>query len=184
MTESTQAASADRGRLAVLISFSGAGGVERMVINLVEAMAATGRAVDLVLIRSEGAHLGALPSRVHTVRLGAHHSLTALPSLVRYLRRERPVALLAAKDRAGRVALLARRMAGVKTRVVIRLGTHLSASLEDAGRLKRWGRTLPMRLLYPWAERVVAVSRGVAEDTRHITRLPAERIEVRVIPPY
>jgi hypothetical protein len=45
-------------RLAVLISFSGEGGVERMVLNLIEGFAARGVAVDLLAIRADSAHLG------------------------------------------------------------------------------------------------------------------------------
>jgi glycosyltransferase involved in cell wall biosynthesis len=177
MTEPSQPPAAS-GRLAVLISFSGAGGVERMVTNLVEAIAADGRPVDLLLIRRHGGHLRALPAGVRTLPLGARHTSTALVPLIRYLRRERPAVLLAAKDRAGRVALLARALARVDTRVAIRLGTHLSASLEGRPRWRRWARVLPMRLMYRWADRVIAVSRGVAEDTLRITGLPPERVEV------
>jgi glycosyltransferase involved in cell wall biosynthesis len=37
---------------------------------------------------------------------------------------------------------------------------------------------LPMRLIYRWADRVIAVSQGVAEDTLRITGLPPERVTV------
>lgn len=48
-------------RLAVFISFSGEGGVERMVLNLIEGFAARGVQVDLLAIRADSAHLGTLP---------------------------------------------------------------------------------------------------------------------------
>jgi glycosyltransferase involved in cell wall biosynthesis len=166
-------------RLAVLISLSGEGGVERMVLNLVEAFAARpDLAVDLVLIREESRHLGDLPAAVNVVRLGVRHSALAVAPLAAYLRRARPDALLAAKDRAGRAALLARRLAGVPTRVVIRLGTTLSEAIKDKGPLLRWLRYLPIRALYGWADGIVAVSEGVAADTIAIARLPAQRLHV------
>ena len=55
-------------RIAVLISFSGAGGVERMVLNLIDGFATHGVAVDLLAIRAESAHLGTLRLR----RCGRH----------------------------------------------------------------------------------------------------------------
>jgi glycosyltransferase involved in cell wall biosynthesis len=164
--------------LAVLISFSGKGGVERMVMNLLEELARQGRRVDLLTIRADSEHLRAIPDGIRHVPLGARHALTAIPPLVRYLRRHRPAALLAAKDRAGRAALIARGIAGVPTRVVIRLGTNLSAALEGRSALKRISRVLPMRLIYPKVDAIVAVSEGVGSDVEITARVPPARIEV------
>lgn len=165
-------------RLAVFISFSGEGGVERMVMNLVREFARRGQAVDLLAIRATSAHLTDIPDNVRLIRLKAQHALTSIPELKVYLWRERPTAMLVAKDRAGRAALIARKLARVELPLAIRLGTNLSTALQDKNPLQRWLRTMPMRRIYPWAERVIAVSEGVAEDTRRITGLPAERITV------
>lgn len=165
-------------RLAVLISFSGEGGVERMVLNLVAGFAELGRAVDLVTIRNDSAHRDALPARVRQIDLRVRHSGTALVPLLRYLRQQRPVALLAAKDRAIRVAALARRLGNPQTRLVGRLGTNLSAALGGRGALTRALRLAPMRVVYPLVDQVVAVSEGVAEDATRVTGLPRERISV------
>jgi glycosyltransferase involved in cell wall biosynthesis len=166
------------GRLAVLISFSGEGGVERMVLNLVEGFADQGRAVDLLTIRGESAHLASLPASVRRVDLGVRHSATAVLPLIRYLRRERPTALLAAKDRAIRSAALARQLANRQTRLVGRLGTNLSAALAGRGALARKLRLAPMRWIYPLVDHVVAVSDGVAKDTCQVTGLAPGRISV------
>lgn len=165
-------------RLAVLVSFSGEGGVERMVLNLVEAIAARGVAVDLLAIRADSAHLAALPAGVRRIDLGVRHHALAVPPLARYLARERPAALLAAKDRAIRAAVLARALAGTPCRIVGRLGTHLSAALEGRDALRRWLRTAPMRRLYAGVEHLVCVSDGVREDAARLTGLPAARLSV------
>lgn len=166
-------------RLAVLISLSGEGGVERMVLNLVRAFAAVpDLAVDLVLIRDESRHLRGLPGGVRIVRLGVRHSALAVPAIARYLRRERPDALLAAKDRAGRAALLARGFTGVPTRVVLRLGTTLSEAIKGRSAPRRWLRYLPIRALYRRADAIVAVSEGVAADVRATARVPPRLVQV------
>jgi glycosyltransferase involved in cell wall biosynthesis len=115
---------------------------------------------------------------VRVLPLNARTTLLALPALVRYLRRERPAALLAAKDRAGRAALLARRLAGVPTRVALRLGTTLSVAMEGKGLLARWLRYWPIRRLYPLADAIVAVSEGVAADTIAISGIDPARVHV------
>jgi len=164
--------------LAVFMSFSGAGGVERMVLNLVEGFAAAGYTVDLLAIRADSAHLGALPPGVNLIDLGVRHSGLAVFPLTRYLRRVRPVALLAAKDRAIRAAVVARRLAGVQTRIVGRLGTNLSAALEGRAGLSRWLRIAPMRWIYPAVDKVVCVSDGVLEDTARLAGLTAGQLTV------
>jgi glycosyltransferase involved in cell wall biosynthesis len=165
--------------IALFLSFSGKGGVERMMRNLAGGMAAAGHRVDLLTVKAAGPFAaGDLPAGVRRVDLGTAHTLSSLPALARYLRSERPAALLAAKDRANRVAILARRMAGVPTRVVVRMGTTVSASLAEGGRLKRWAWFLAMRRIYPYADGIVAVSSGVAADMVRITGLPPERFTV------
>lgn len=164
--------------LAVFISFSGSGGVERMVMSLVRGFVDAGRRVDLVLVRDEGPHLDRLPPEIRVVRLGVRHTLLAVPALARYLRRTRPAALLAAKDRAGRTAVLARALAGTGTRLVLRLGTNLSTAMAGKPAPQRWLRYWPIRRLYPRIDRIVAVSEGVADDTAAIARIPRERISV------
>jgi glycosyltransferase involved in cell wall biosynthesis len=170
--------SPDRPALAVFASFSGAGGVERMLVNLIRGFLDLGQAVELVLAKAEGPHLKRLPPEVRQVRLATAHTQLAVPALARYLRARRPSALLAAKDRAGRTAVLARALARTDTPIVLRLGTHLSTAMSGRAAIHRWLRFLPIRLLYPRIDRIVAVSDGVAEDTARIARLPRRSITV------
>ena len=169
-------------KVAVFVSFSGDGGVEKMVSNLALGFLQEGYKVDFILIKAEGAHLESIPSGARTINLNSRTWLSSLPGLMKYLRRERPTALLAAKDRAGRAALLARRLAQVPTRVVLRLGMHLSQSLEGKTRLEKALRCYPMRLLYPWADGIIAVSEGVADDLAAVTQIPRSEIKVLANP--
>ncbi|MBK1707658.1 glycosyltransferase [Marichromatium gracile] len=164
--------------LAVFASFSGSGGVERMLVNLIRGLVDLGQPVELLLVRAEGPHLERLPPEVRQIRLGVDHTQLAIPALARYLRRRRPAALLAAKDRAGRAAVIARALAGTDTRLVLRLGTHLSTAMAERDALARWLRYAPIRVLYPRLDGIVAVSEGVAADTARIARLEPARIGV------
>ncbi|MFP4561563.1 MAG: glycosyltransferase [Thiohalorhabdus sp.] len=165
-------------RVAIFLSFSGDGGVEHMMVNLAGAIARLGVEVDLVRARVDGGHADRIPEGVRVVDLEARHTWSSLPGLARYLRRERPDALLAAKDRANRIALRARKLAGAPSCLAVRLGNNLSQSLEGKSRVRRWLRTLPMRRAYHKADAVIAVSEGVAEDTAGITGLPRSAIHV------
>lgn len=165
-------------RLAIFIALSGQGGVERMVAQLAAEIGALGVQTDLLIVRRRGVDLPAATHGVELIDLGVAHTALALLPLARYLRKRRPQALLAAKDRAGRVALLARALARVDLPIAIRLGTNLSAALQGRAPVTRWLRMAPMRLLYPHAEAVIAVSEGVAEDTARTSGLERKRIHV------
>ena len=148
-----------------------------MVLNLCEGLAARGCRVDLLQVKAHSKHLEQLPSMVNVRKLNAEHALSSLPALVRYLKTQRPDALLAAKDRANQVAILARKTSGVSTRVVVRMGTTVSAALAGKNRWRKLFWYLPMRLVYRNADAVVAVSQGVARDMARITGLPAADIQ-------
>ncbi len=167
-------------KVSILISFSGKGGVERMVAHLCQGFLSHGHAVDLLLIKARGPHLAAIPKEVNVIKLGPSHALLCLLPLIRYLRRQRPPALLVTKHRAKSVALLARMLAGVDTRIVLRVSTQVSRALNGRGWLHRMAYGLPLRWLYPRADAIVAVSDGVAQDIAEVAGVLPER--VRVIP--
>jgi glycosyltransferase involved in cell wall biosynthesis len=102
--------------------------------------------------------------------------LPHLPGLVRYLRAERPDALFAAMSVPNLLAVWARRLAGVPTRVLVSEHNTLSAMI---GGSRRWrDRYLP-RLIgraYGQADGIVTVSNGVADDLARQSGLPRARI--------
>jgi glycosyltransferase involved in cell wall biosynthesis len=158
-------------------SLSG-GGAERVMVNLAGAFTKRGLKVDLVLAKAQGPCLAAVPPEVRLVDLRASSILASVPQLVRYLRQEQPTALLSALDHANVIALWARRLAGVPDRVVVSVHSTLSIAAQHAPRIR--GQLMPFfaRRFYPWADIVVAVSKGVAEDLAECTGLPRERIQV------
>ena len=165
-------------RIAVFISFSGNGGVERMIVNLCTGFSQRGYQVDLLLIKDKSDHLAYLPDEVNVIRLGATHAYSSVWSLVKYLRSERPDALLSAKERANRIALLARKLSGLKIPVGVRLGTTVSAALAGKNRLQKFLWFWPMKLTYRHADIVIPVSQGVADDVLNITGIDRNRIKV------
>jgi glycosyltransferase involved in cell wall biosynthesis len=165
-------------RLAILAATSGHSGVDRVLRNLIEQFSGWGLSVDLLRVRRHGPVL-VRPSRgVRVVDLGTSHVTSSLPGLIRYLREERPDGLLCDKDRVNRIAILARALAGVDTKLAVRLGTTVSANLAGRGRWERWLQRTSMRHLYPLADAVIVPSQGAADDLAEYSRLPRERITV------
>ncbi len=148
------------------------------MVTLAREIAERGFNVDLIAATLEGPHLAEVPPSVRVVDLKASRVLASLPGLTQYLRKERPEALLSVMNHANIVALWARLLARVPTRVIVSEHNTLSSSTNGSSSLR--DRLIPwlIRCFYPWAEGIIAVSRGVAEDLAVAAHLPLERIQV------
>lgn len=164
--------------LALFVSFSGTGGVERVTLNLLQGLSAEPDVrVDLLLVVARRGTPPVIPwPNIRVINLGVRHSQMAIPALVRYLRSERPDVLMVAKDRAIRTAILAHALAGVNTRLVGQLHMNMQGFLRGKSFLTRWLRLAPMRWLFPSLDKIIGVSEGVVEDTLEITGMPRERV--------
>lgn len=149
-----------------------------MIANLSTAIVDEGVDVDLLLIKYRGPHVAALPARARHIPLRTQHTATSVFEVARYLRRERPDALLAVKHRAIIAALRARKLARTQTPIGGRLGTTVSAALAGGSRIRKRNWYGAMRRFYPQLQAIIAVSEGVADDIRHVTGLdlPALRV--------
>lgn len=164
--------------LALFLPSLRGGGAERVMVTLANELAEKGWRVDLVVVHATGAYLNHVAPAVTVIDLQASRVLYSLPALIRYLRRVRPSVLLSALNHANIVALWASRLAGVGTRVVV--SEHNNVTLDLRSESVWVSRLLPllMRHSYPWADGIVAVSGGVADDLSQVLSLPRERIEV------
>jgi glycosyltransferase involved in cell wall biosynthesis len=159
--------------LAIFLATSGHSGVDRIMRNLVPEFLRHGLRVDLLCVRGHGPDWSGLPAGARLIDLGTRHVNTSLPALIRYLRRERPAALLSDKNKVNRTALLARALARVDTRVAIRMGTTVSANLARRGWWARWSELASIRYLYRYADAIITPSQGAAEDLARLAGLPA-----------
>ena len=164
-------------RLALFTTFLSSGGAERVMVNLAEGFRDYGIKVDLVLTRI-GPRSYAVPHGVRVINLEAPRIYASLPRIVHYLKRERPVALLSANTPVNVTVLLAWRLARIPARIVIAEHITLSELLRHTSDWRI--RLLPrfIRLCYPWADAVVAVSKGAAEDLLRIVSLPEGKLHV------
>ena len=164
--------------LAIFLPSLHDGGAEKMMLNLLVGIAAHGYPIDLVLAKAEGPHLADVPKSIRLIDLKASRVMTSLPGLIRYLREVRPHAILSVMNHANLVAVLAQRLSGIPTRVFVSERNTLSISAQHA---RTWrARIMPwlVRVSYPLADDIVAVSKGVADDLADVTGIPRQKIKV------
>lgn len=150
------------------------GGAERIMVSVANGIAALGHSVDLVLASATGTYLSEVSDTVNVVDLGKRRVVASLPALTRYLRSNAPDAVLSAINHSNIVALLARKLAGVRCRIVVSERNAPSRSLAG-GRVATLMRVLT-RKLYPSADAIVCVSQGVQREMEDLLKLPPEKL--------
>lgn len=167
-----------QGRTAFFLPSLRGGGAERSILHLVNGLAERGLLIDLVVVEAVGPYLDLLSSAVRLIDLHAGRTLRAIPGLMRYLRKTQPTCLLSVMDHVNIIALIARRLSRIPCRIII--STHTVMSVAASHSLNKRERLIPYlsRLVYPWADSIVAVSKVVADDLVHCLGLPRERIHV------
>jgi glycosyltransferase involved in cell wall biosynthesis len=153
------------------------GGIERLQLDLVPLFVAAGLEVTLLLGTTQGSLVGQVPAAASVVSLNAPRQLTALLPMMRYLRRAQPAILLVHTEHAAIISLWARVIAQSPTRIIVCQHNTLSA---QCARPQWQFRVLPVlfRLFLGFADRIVAVSAGVADDLPKCCGIARERIDV------
>lgn len=154
------------------------GGAERVMLRLAAGIAARSYAVDLVLIKREGAYLDSIPPGVRLVVLNTRRTLNSVAALAGYLRRERPAAMLTALVHVNVGALLAATLSRARTRVIVTEHSQITRNFAalTSRTVKLAYRMVPR--VYPLATRVVAVSGGVADDLAKFSGMGRDDISV------
>lgn len=167
-----------RNRLAVLVASLAQGGVGKMRTHLINRFSELGYRVDLLVGDPRSPYMDRLHPGVRVVDLGTSNAITGVPALARYLLREKPDALLTQRIRVNVLALRARRLIRSRTRVFVTSNTNISSQLQSLLPEKQQKQLKLLRTYYPRNDGIMAVSRGVAEDTAMILGIPVERIRV------
>lgn len=153
------------------------GGAERMMVNLANGISDLGYRLDMVLCRAQGPYLEDVSQGIRMIDLKSRRTLAAIPRLARYLRRERPEALLSALTHINVAAIAATRLARAGNRLVVSERNTISRdSSVPTTRMARLAYR-SVSWTYRFADGIVAVSRGVAEDLARYSGLPRSRIE-------
>lgn len=153
-----------------------AGGAERVVLAIAGEIAGRGYRCDLVTAQDGGRWSDRLPDGVRHVGLGRAKPLHAVPALVRYLRHHRPAAVLSSVFAANIAALIACRM--TRTRCIIREAYRVEDDARSSRALPALANRLAVRLLYPRASGVVALSRELATHVVQAAKVDPARVTV------
>ena len=153
--------------IAIFISSFGDGGVDRMLVNLANGLAQTGRAVDFLVNERQGVYGERLSPLVSKVLLQGHTDQDLTDELTAYLARTRPAVVMSGKGADDRIALRARqRLDDPGIRFFLRVGTSISSreAHKRSNLLSRWLLRREVRRLYTRCDGVIVNSEGAARE--------------------
>lgn len=185
-------------RIGIFIYSLYGGGAQHRILTLANGFAERGHAVDLVIVSSIENTDVVQRSGVEVISLeqGWHRAFKqlqcyfntrglltacALPLLARYLRNKRPDVLLSGASHVNLVAAIARRISKTNIPLVLRASNYPSGNIRWWPPFEQLIRRLlryTVGIVYPWADHIIAVSKGVASDIQRLTGLPDNRVTV------
>ena len=168
--------------IALFLYSMGGGGAERVMLNLAIEFAKLKYKVDLVLVTKKGPYLKQVPKNVRIVSFfipsRKFRTLFSVIPLLFYLRKEKPDTLIAASISCNVIAVMAKILSRSQVKIVIGVHNTFSIDRQKLGFLKRLIMSRLVYSLYPRADAIIAVSKGVADDLSRAINIPRQKIKV------
>jgi glycosyltransferase involved in cell wall biosynthesis len=153
-------------------------GIPRVFVNLARGFMERGHVVDLVQATPGGDFRSEVPEGVRLVDLNCRRALTSVIPLARYLHREKPDVVISGAIQTNIAAVCATRVVRARPQLILTEHNIVSVVTKDAPMLRTRITPTLIRVFYPIADEIVAVSEGAAADLEKILRAPARRVRV------
>lgn len=169
--------------IAMFIPALSGGGAERVFLNLAHSFIKKGLKVDLILCEVKGPYLKDVAYGVNIVDLMSNNPIKQTANLVRYLKREKPDAIISALNLSNIVSSVAHFIANIDTKLIITqhniIGHTTVRNSSFITKIKR-EFIIPtlFKKLFPRADLVVSVSKGVANNLAEKLDLDKKNIKV------
>lgn len=153
------------------------GGAEKMMVHLANEFTRCNHSCDLVLAQAQGAYMSRIDGHVNVTDLHtSFRNPLVIVRLARHLRHSKPDAVLTAMTYPNFAALLARKLARTEMRIVVSERVALSVQSGHTPGLREKLKPVAARLTYRFADHIVAISNGVADDLSTVLDIDGGRI--------
>lgn len=165
-------------RISLFVPTLSGGGAERAMLNLSEGLAERQYDVFLTVSRGEGELVSDVPDEVTLVDFDRRYLSTSVPDLARHLRKTDSDAVISSTDAGNLVAIWAVAFSNKSPTTLVRVENMLSLRSTD---YEKWRyHLIPplLKIFYRFADEIIAVSKGVAQDVGEVTGIDPEEIRV------
>ena len=166
----------ERKKITFFISSFRAGGGEGAMIDIANALSRRNYNISFLAFVSIGEYYSRVDKNIKITAFNSRRMLLSLPKIVFYLRKEKPDLVITVDEHASIYILIAKKIAGVQTRIILRVGTTYSRLFSVYKGIKNKSLPYFIRWLYKYADGVIAVSKGIADDIISVASLMPERV--------
>lgn len=128
------------------------------------------------MVKAKGPFLKNIASNVNLIELKAARVSTNLFQLIRYLKHKQPDVFISMLNNANIFTLIAHKLSRLSTKIVIVQCNSLYEHKSHAIHIKSFILDLFIPCLYPHADSIIAISKGVADDLTKKAKIPSELI--------
>ncbi|MCR8872911.1 glycosyltransferase [Phocaeicola barnesiae] len=150
-----------KNKIAFFLPSLNIGGIERVFLCYANNIVKRGYNVDFVVCKREGLLLADLSPRVNLVNLGDIQLRKSLFSLRKYLKEYQPDVVMTGGDYPNIMLIFSSLGLHIKSKIVISQHNFYNIEVRDLG---LWARAtlIFMRIFYPLADRIIAISDGIS----------------------
>lgn len=154
------------------------GGIQRMIVNAANYFADSGHEVTVVLMKRNGEYLPLLAPTVKVVYFKSLSKGRLFSSFVAILKEERFDVLFTATPSLNTFTIMARFVAGVKTKIVISERNNTVVFFKNSTLTLSKLTFLSIPLLYRFADAIVAVSKGLGQSLKKVALIGEKKVHV------
>jgi len=167
-------------RVAFFLENLAGGGAERNMVTMANYLKKAGYPVDVVLSKAEGQFINIVSSEIKIIDLKANSLYGSLPKFVNYINQTQPQVLISTLDLANLISIIASKLSRVKPRTIVRVASTIS--VQSRSWPKKILERIILSLIYPYANEIITVSAGVAEDLARYIGISTDRLRVLYSP--
>lgn len=156
--------SVDRPDITVVIGSMRIGGAERATLNLINGFSKKGLKVELVLLSKVGEFLNVIDPHIRIVNLNKRKATQGIVAIKKYLKQSDPKILFVVQNHIQLMVLLAVTLMNWKGKIILNEQSTFSINLTG---LKGFVQRKISKILFSRADKIVAVSQGVATDLKN-----------------
>jgi glycosyltransferase involved in cell wall biosynthesis len=165
-------------RISIVLPDLRGGGAERLHVNIANEWVEQGHQVELILMRKYGELLPLLSPKVTLVEIGVDRIRQLIRPLSKYLKQFQPHVILSAMWPLTSATVIAWLLSGRRGKMYLSDHNVLSVSCVRELSISPIILKILMRVTYPFATGIIAVSQGVKEDLCRMGGFPEKRVKV------
>jgi glycosyltransferase involved in cell wall biosynthesis len=173
------------GKILFVLQNLNGGGAEKVFVYLMNSLSTQGFSVELLLGKKEGVYFSLLDKNITIHDLNADSILQYLLKLRLFLKQTKYSHVVTASQNTSIAFILAKKIYKCKYATVATLHYNLPVQLQlIKNKFSKWFSIFVNKKIITKADKIVAVSKGVAEGFAQITKLPINKISVIYNPAY